>query len=121
MNSRELRSLEEVDAIITRLYRRFRDWSERGFGPEDVTWCEVKADILEIISSSSREAAAPTSSPKGLERWREIVLCEFEGVDFPLSLDSAIKHTLSAIRRSVEEALGAAHAPKGAPLGGEDT
>lgn len=39
-----------VDAIVTALYRRFKDWSARGFGPEDVTWCEVKADLLALVA-----------------------------------------------------------------------
>jgi hypothetical protein len=38
-----------ADAVVSRLYRRFKDWSQRGFSAEDVTWCEVKADILAMI------------------------------------------------------------------------
>lgn len=45
-----------VDEIVTALYRRFKGWSKRGFGPDDVTWCEVKADVLALIA-----AAAPVS------------------------------------------------------------
>jgi hypothetical protein len=41
-----------IDEIVTRLYRRFKDWSRRGFGPEDVTWCEVKEDISEMIRAA---------------------------------------------------------------------
>jgi len=41
-----------ADAIVTALYRRFKDWSARGFGPEDVTWCEVKADLLALIAAA---------------------------------------------------------------------
>lgn len=41
-----------VDAIVTALYRRFKEWSARGFGPEDVTWCEVKADLLALIAAA---------------------------------------------------------------------
>jgi hypothetical protein len=47
-----------ADEIVTRLYRRFKDWSQRGFGPDDVTWCEVKADISEMIAH-----AVPAQSP----------------------------------------------------------
>jgi hypothetical protein len=46
-----------VDEIVTSLYRRFKDWSNRGFGPEDVTWCEVKADVLAIIAELAKEKA----------------------------------------------------------------
>jgi hypothetical protein len=49
----------ELDIIVTRLYRRFKDWSRRGFGPDDVTWCEVKADVTAAILPlfAAREAA----------------------------------------------------------------
>jgi len=41
-----------ADEIVTRLFKRFRDWSERGFGPEDVTWCEVRADIVAMLTEA---------------------------------------------------------------------
>jgi hypothetical protein len=41
-----------VDQIVTALYRRFKEWSERGFGPDDVTWCEVKADVVALLAAS---------------------------------------------------------------------
>lgn len=41
----------EADRIVTSLYRKFKDWSKRGFGPEDVTWCEVKAEIVELLAA----------------------------------------------------------------------
>jgi hypothetical protein len=40
-----------VDEIVTALYRRFKDWSKRGFGPDDVTWCEVRADVVALIAA----------------------------------------------------------------------
>ncbi len=40
----------QIDEIVTRIYRRFKEWNKRGFGPDDVTWCEVKADIMSIIA-----------------------------------------------------------------------
>ncbi|MER9176685.1 hypothetical protein NKH72_24290 [Mesorhizobium sp. M0955] len=55
-----------VDAIVSSLYRRFKDWSKKGFGPDDVTWCEVKADIISIIASNPEAPAAPVSAlPEG--------------------------------------------------------
>lgn len=42
-----------ADEIVSSLYRRFKEWSKRGFGPEDVTWCEVKAEINRLISLST--------------------------------------------------------------------
>lgn len=56
----------DVDEIVTRLYRRFKDWSKRGFGPEDVTWCEVKADIVSMVSAlaASRSEVATPQAPQ---------------------------------------------------------
>lgn len=48
---------ENADEIVSRLYRRFKDWSNRGFGPDDVTWCEVKADVIAMIADSSPDPA----------------------------------------------------------------
>ena len=53
---------ERVDAIVTGLYRRFKDWSKRGFGADDVTWCEVKADVIALIAAGAAESGAPASS-----------------------------------------------------------
>jgi hypothetical protein len=44
---------EPIDAIMTRLYRRFKEWSNRKFSADDVTWCEVKADVLAIIAAQA--------------------------------------------------------------------
>lgn len=41
----------QADEIVTSLYRRFKEWSKRGFGPDDVTWCEVKADIVRLLAT----------------------------------------------------------------------
>jgi hypothetical protein len=61
-----------ADAIVTALYRRFKDWSKRGFGPDDVTWCEVKADVMALV-----RGAAPVvqAEPAG-----EVVSCEDYGL-----------------------------------------
>ena len=53
---------QSVDEIVTALYRRFKDWSKRGFGPDDVTWCEVKADVIELIKA---EQVSPSASADG--------------------------------------------------------
>jgi hypothetical protein len=44
-----------IDAIVTSLYRRFKDWSKRGFNADEVTWCEVKADVLAMIAATPTE------------------------------------------------------------------
>jgi hypothetical protein len=56
----------ELDIIVTRLYRRFKDWSRRGFGPDDVTWCEVRADVTAAILPlfAAREAAVRAEALK---------------------------------------------------------
>lgn len=56
----------DVDSIVTALYRRFKDWSRRGFGPDDVTWCEVKADVLRLMATG-----APERSEDGLREERD--------------------------------------------------
>ena len=62
---------ERVDAIVTGLYRRFKDWSKRGFGPDDVTWCEVKADVIALIATGAAESGAQAGElpplPQGVE------------------------------------------------------
>lgn len=40
------------DDAVTVLYRRFKDWARRGFGPDDVTWCEVKAEVDGLIQAA---------------------------------------------------------------------
>lgn len=50
-----------VDEIVTGLYRRFKDWSQRGFGPDDVTWCEVKADVIALIAARKAESESQRS------------------------------------------------------------
>lgn len=44
---------EKIDKIMSRIYRRFKEWSKRGFTADDVTWCEVRADIMEIINAKN--------------------------------------------------------------------
>jgi hypothetical protein len=49
-----------IDAAVTRCYRRFKEWSNRNFSADDVTWCEVRADLVEIAQamlSASPQAA----------------------------------------------------------------
>lgn len=59
--------VHSVDEIVTRLYRRFKSWSQRGFGPDDVTWCEVKADVLEMIRAFTPPTQPVAVSVKPLE------------------------------------------------------
>jgi len=56
-----------IDNAVSALYRRFSDWSKQGFGADDVTWCEVKADVLAIISMSQVENMAKSVNAELLE------------------------------------------------------
>jgi hypothetical protein len=67
--------MSETDEIVTRLYRRFKDWSKRGFGPDDVTWCEVKADIEQMLAE--RILAERLSATE-----RAAKICEEQAVQF---------------------------------------
>lgn len=75
---------------------------------------KARAAIAKATSSSSREAAAPTSSPNGLERWDWILseALSSRGM-IPIQCASLKAAIFEAIRRSVEEALGAAASPLG--------
>lgn len=114
MNSRELRSLEE-GRLTAQLYvtaDRVREVD--GLGG---TACLIEAAADEIIRlrsklSSSREAAAPPPTPKGLERWRAFeIINEVLGERHSEFSGGAMEIALEAIRRSVEEALVAAASP----------
>ena len=58
----DLQDDPRVNEIVSGLYRRFKDWSQRGFSAEDVTWCEVKADVIRLITATPPAAipAAPS-------------------------------------------------------------
>jgi hypothetical protein len=56
-------SAVDVDGIITTLYRRFKDWSKRGFGPDDVTWCEVKDEVTSLVSAALKAQAPAMAVP----------------------------------------------------------
>lgn len=106
MNSRELRSLEEeVQRLRTALELIAKD--PGGIPGPRVFAADVLAGNITLHPSSSREAAAPPPTPKGLERWKQIL--EEEEDKYTLEFDALQTHiALSAIRRSVEEALVAA-------------
>lgn len=68
---------ERVDAIVTGLYHRFKGWSKRGFGADDVTWCEVKADVIALIAAQSQGAPALPTARAGdpdvdAAQWAEV-------------------------------------------------
>jgi hypothetical protein len=69
--------LPAPDEIVTALYRRFKEWSKRGFGPDDVTWCEVKADVVALISPYAErirqlERELQTASKDGRKYQRKV-------------------------------------------------
>jgi hypothetical protein len=93
---------KSADEIVTALYRRFKDWSKRGFGPDDVTWCEVKADVLALIGElgvSHTPNELIEAADAVVERWH--------------SLDWKQPHTAEFIAR-LSAAVGAAKRNQGA-------
>lgn len=49
-----------VDPIVSKLYKKFKDWSQRGFTADDVTWCEVRGYVAELLNT---HPPAPTQAP----------------------------------------------------------
>ncbi len=49
-------SEKSIDEAVTRLYRCFKGWSKQGFGPDDVTWCVVRAEVQAMLTASAEEA-----------------------------------------------------------------
>jgi hypothetical protein len=49
-----------ADEIVTQMYRRFKDWSKRGFSADEVTWCEVKAEINQLITLHAETRSTQT-------------------------------------------------------------
>jgi len=41
-----------VDPIVSKLYRKFKEWSQRGFTADDVTWCEVRGYVAELLNTT---------------------------------------------------------------------
>lgn len=47
-----------VDPIVTKLYRRFKEWSQRGFTADDVTWCEVRKEVADMLNATAHPGAS---------------------------------------------------------------
>jgi hypothetical protein len=73
---------KRIGEIVTRLYRRFKGWSERGFGPEDVTWCEVKADVIEMCSLVRPSSGEGTVRERIIEECAEFLFEFYKKRDF---------------------------------------
>ena len=50
-----------VDPIVSKLYRKFKEWNRQGFGADDVTWCEVRGYVAELLNAQPQPAV-----PEGL-------------------------------------------------------
>jgi hypothetical protein len=77
-NRRSAMSEPRIDEIVTALYRRFKDWSKRGFGPDDVTWCEVRADVV-ALAAGLREQIRAEAIREAVEvagNWRPDLVME---------------------------------------------
>ncbi|CAK7069366.1 MAG: hypothetical protein KER_03034 [Kerstersia gyiorum] len=60
-----------VDEVVSGLYRKFKEWSKRGFGPDDVTWCEVRAAVMELVNVQGQQ---PVSGADRLPPFAEMVI-----------------------------------------------
>lgn len=105
-----------VDAIVSALYRRFKGWAARGFGPDDVTWCEVRADVLALIATAAPGAqpAQPDAEERGVSDVRatlQWLLDQWEGDGWVTEQEAmaarvrAALGTLSAARASAPEVV----------------
>lgn len=45
-----------VDPIVSKLYRKFKEWNRQGFGADDVTWCEVRGYVAELLNAQPQPA-----------------------------------------------------------------
>jgi len=53
-----------VAPVVSKLYRKFKEWSQRGFTADDVTWCEVRGYVAELLNTHPPTA---TQVPEGWE------------------------------------------------------
>lgn len=73
-----------ADEIVSRMFLRFRDWSRKGFGPEDVTWCEVRADVLALIHGTIEPTPpAPDARASNAEATLSAILLEINALKNP--------------------------------------
>lgn len=56
-----------VDPIVSKLYRKFKEWNRQGFGADDVTWCEVRGYVAELLNTQP-QPAKQGSAP----HWKEL-------------------------------------------------
>lgn len=87
----ELQDDPRVNEIVSGLYRRFKDWSQRGFSAEDVTWCEVKADVIRLIA-----ATPPAAIPAAAEELKPL---SDNAMDLLLAEPGATSSTKRSLRR----------------------
>lgn len=46
---------DKIDEAVTKIYRMFKEWNKRGFTEDDVTWCEVRAEIVNVAKELIKE------------------------------------------------------------------
>ncbi|MBY5961939.1 hypothetical protein [Marinobacter nauticus] len=76
-----------VDPIVSKLYRKFKEWNRQGFGADDVTWCEVRGYVAELLNTHPQPAV-----PEG---WRECLQEMVQAMyDYEMSVeeDAPYKH-----------------------------
>lgn len=65
-----------VDPIVSKLYRKFKEWSQRGFTADDVTWCEVRGYVAELMNTHP-----PAKVPEGYALIPESMCLSYEDIE----------------------------------------
>ncbi len=58
-----------VDPIVSKLYRKFKEWNRQGFGADDVTWCEVRGYVAELLNAQP-QPDVPEALTRLRDAWR---------------------------------------------------
>lgn len=64
-----------VDPIVSKLYRKFKEWNRQGFGADDVTWCEVRGYVAELLNTQP-QPAVPEEYRQALQDAYDIIVCD---------------------------------------------
>jgi len=101
---------QRIDEIVTALYRRFKDWSQRGFTSDDVTWCEVRADVVSLVGLQDAQLTAAQTRANRLDT--DVLNAERENEELRMRLIAAqtradeLKQHLDAARAELAKVKG---------------
>ena len=97
-----------VDPIVSKLYRKFKEWNRQGFGADDVTWCEVRGYVAELLNTQPQPAV-----PEG---WRECLAEMVQAMhDYEMSVDEDAPYKHRAMMDRAHALLSATPQPEGKP------